>query len=82
MMSLKVANINRFLVCIFKHSFRLISHYSGDYTSALKLLEITEECEEGEIRKAYLDKAKVYHPDSLLDSADPEKFAKVSVVLS
>ena len=59
------------------HNFRLIlSYHNGDYKSALKLLEITAECEEAEIRKAYLDKAKVCHPD-LSDSADPKQFAKV-----
>lgn len=60
-------------------NFRLISYRRGDYESALKLLEITEECEESEIRKAYLDKARVYHPDSLQDSADPKQFAKVTI---
>lgn len=86
-MSLRTFNINdyrgRLLLNIFGHNFRLISlsyhngDRDGDYKSALKLLEITAECEEAEIRKAYLDKAKVYHPDSLSDSADPKQFAKV-----
>lgn len=67
----------RSLLCAFGHNFRLFSCHSGDYESALKLLEITAECEETMIRRAYLDKAKVYHPDSLSDSADPKQFAKV-----
>ena len=80
-MSLRAFTINdygRLFRNVFGHNFRLISSYhNGDYKSALKLLEITAECEEAEIRKAYLDKAKVYHPDSLSDSADPKQFAKV-----
>ena len=74
-MSLGVTfNHRRFFLRLYGQNFRLISH---DYKSALKLLEITEECEESQIRKAYLDKAKVYHPDSLSDAADAKQFAKV-----
>ena len=80
-MSLRVFDANgyrgRLLLYVFGHNLRLISYHNGDYKSALKLLEITAECEEAEIRKAYLDKAKVYHPDSLSDCADPKQFAKV-----
>lgn len=75
----------RFLLYIFGQSCRLISYRSDEYesalNSALKLLEITVESEEAEIRKAYLDKAKIYHPDSLSDSADPKQFAKVTTIL-
>ena len=67
----------RLLLNVFGHNFRLMSYHNGDYKSALKLLDITAECEEAEIRKAYLDKAIVYHPDSLSDSADPKQFTKV-----
>ena len=76
-MSLGVIFNHRFFLRIYGHDFRLISHHSGDYKSALKLLEITEKCRESQIRKAYLDKAKVYHPDSLSDAADAKQFAKV-----
>ena len=69
----------RLLLVLGQNNFRLISYHRNDYELALKLLEITKECEEPEIRKAYLDKARIYHPDSLQDSADPKQFAKVTI---
>ena len=84
LMSLRVFFIDgyrerRLLLVFGQNNFRPISYRRGDHKSALKLLEITEECEEAEIRKAYLDKARIYHPDSLSDSADPKQFAKVTI---
>ena len=55
-MALRVVNIDHFkgklLLYTFVHTLRLMSYHNDDHKSALKLLEITEESGETEIRKA------------------------------
>jgi len=58
---------------------RQLSHKSSEYESALKLLGVQVGSGEVEIRRAYLDKARMYHPDSTSGSADAQKFSEVFV---
>ncbi|XP_076461901.1 dnaJ homolog subfamily C member 28-like [Babylonia areolata] len=41
------------------------------------LLGVEPDCSDQELKKAYLQKAKTYHPDSSSPSADPYKFSQV-----
>jgi hypothetical protein len=41
------------------------------------VLRVTEDCEDTELREAYLRLAKQYHPDSRSHTADSKKFAQV-----
>ena len=41
------------------------------------VLRVTEDCDDNELREAYLDLAKQYHPDSGTKMADNKKFAQV-----
>ncbi len=43
-----------------------------------KLLGVSENASQKEIKKAYRKKAKKYHPDSNSDTADEEKFKKIN----
>jgi len=43
-----------------------------------KLLGVSEDASQKEIKKAYRKKAKKYHPDSNSDTADEEKFKKIN----
>jgi len=41
-------------------------------------LGLREETSESEIKKAYLEKAKLFHPDAHLDNGDEEKFKRIN----
>ncbi|KAL8562753.1 hypothetical protein ACOMHN_022628 [Nucella lapillus] len=41
------------------------------------VLGVGEDCSDKELKEAYLEKAKAYHPDSSLPAADPYKFSQV-----
>lgn len=48
-----------------------------DIQSCYTLLEIDHDCTDEEVKTAYIDKARQYHPDSALKTSDPDKFSKV-----
>ena len=41
------------------------------------MLGVEPDCADQELKEAYLEKAKAFHPDSALASADPFKFGQV-----
>ena len=41
------------------------------------VLRVTEDCDDHELRQAYIDLAKQYHPDSGTKTADSKKFTQV-----
>lgn len=45
---------------------------------AKKELELREETSESEIKKAYLKKAKLFHPDAHQDNGDEENFSRIN----
>ncbi len=46
-------------------------------SASYSVLCVTEECDEAELRQAYLTLAKKYHPDSGSQTAHPHKFTQV-----
>ena len=60
---------------------RQLSHRDSEYKyeSALKLLGVEVGCGEVDVRRAYLDIARIYHPDSSSGCADAQKFSEVFV---
>ena len=41
------------------------------------LLNVHDDCTEEELKEAYIRLAKIYHPDSQSETADPKKFGQV-----
>ena len=41
------------------------------------MLGVEEDCTDEELKGAYLEKAKAYHPDSATSTADPYKFSQI-----
>jgi len=60
---------------------RQLSHRGRkfNYESALELLGVKAGSGEVDIRRAYLDKARIYHPDSPSGCADVQMFSEVFV---
>ena len=54
---------------------------SAKLDRSFRLLGVTkDDCTVEQIKKAYIDSAKRYHPDSKSPDADAEKFAKVNFI--
>ncbi|KAL4222156.1 subfamily C [Mactra antiquata] len=53
--------------------YKLKSNISDCYS----LLNLNEGCTMEELKQAYFEKAKMYHPDSMSTMADPKKFSQV-----
>lgn len=47
------------------------------YKSCYKVLGLNEKCTQDEVKSAFIELAKKYHPDSLFQEADSEKFQLV-----
>ncbi|XP_069748448.1 dnaJ homolog subfamily C member 28 [Narcine bancroftii] len=67
-------------VLAWHRGFRMLSGHramSKGLQACYRLLDVQENCNHDELKEAYVKLAKLYHPDSGSDGADPLKFMQV-----